>query len=235
MHGARLDPRPRLLGAGAAPPSGGFRFDEALVTQLVLARRRAALRAARRPGPRRRRRAARRLRRAAAVHADRRASSEVCGRDRGRPRPAPPDEPAAPGRGRLRQDRWSRCGRCSGSSTPAARPRCWRPPRCSPSSTTGRSPPCSATSPPAACSAAPPRRPGSCCSPARCPRRPGTEAMLGAASGEAGIVIGTHALLQEHVSSSPTSGSSSSTSSTGSASSSVPPSPTRPAPRPTSW
>ena len=34
----------------------------------------------------------------------------------------------------------SRCGRCCGSSTPGRRPRCWRRPRCSPSSTTARSP-----------------------------------------------------------------------------------------------
>ena len=66
-----------------------------------------------------------------------------------RARPAAPDEPPAAGRGRLRQDRWSRCGPCCASSTPAARRRCSPRPRCSPSSTTARSPRCSATSPPA--------------------------------------------------------------------------------------
>ena len=61
------------------------------------------------------------------------------------------------------------------------------------------------------------------------------EAVLRRSSrGEAGIVIGTHALLEER-SSSPTSASSWSTSSTASASSSGPRSPTRPAPRPTCW
>ena len=77
----------------------------------------------------------------------------------------------------------SRCGRCSRWSTPAGRPRCWPPPRCSPSSTTGRS---SAMlgrpGRPAACSAAP-RSP---CSPARWAPRPAARRMLDAASGAAG-------------------------------------------------
>ncbi len=59
--------------------------------------------AARWPGPQRWGRAAGGLRRASAVHAHPRAGGGV-GRDRGRPRALPPDEPAAPGRGRLRQD-----------------------------------------------------------------------------------------------------------------------------------
>ena len=57
-----------------------------------------------------------------------------------------------------------RCGRCSPSSTPAARPRCSRRPRCSPPSTTARSRRCSATLAAArACSAAPRAAPGSRC------------------------------------------------------------------------
>ena len=92
---------------------------------------------------------------------------EVGDDDRRRPGPRPPDAPAAPGRGRLRQDRGRAARDAARSSTPAARPRCSRRPRCSPSSTTARSPRCSATSPRAACSAAPTTAPGSRCSPAR--------------------------------------------------------------------
>ena len=60
-------------------------------------------------------------------------------------------------------------------------------------------PRCSATWPRAACSAPPSTRPASRCSPARCGGAPQREATLRAASGEAGIVIGTHALLSAGV------------------------------------
>ena len=94
---------------------------------------------------------------------------------------------------------WSRCGRCCASSTPAARPRCSRRPRCSPSSTTARSPRCSATSAPGGMLGGADDGTqvalltGSLGAAAR------REAMLDAASGAAGIVIGTHALLEEKV------------------------------------
>ena len=95
--------------------------------------------------------------------------------------------------------RSSRCARCCESSTPAGRRPCWRRPRCSRSSTTARSPRCSASS-----------RQGGMLGGAddatqvalltgslgAAARR---EAMLDAASGSAGIVIGTHALLEEKV------------------------------------
>ena len=93
----------------------------------------------------------------------------------------------------------SRSGRCCGSSTPGARRRCSPPPRCSPSSTTGRSPRCSATSPPAACSAARTTAPRSRCSPARSARRPARPPCSTPRPGAAGIVVGTHALLEERV------------------------------------
>ena len=67
-----------------------------------------------------------------------------------RSRPTWPAPTRCTGCSRARSARarpWSRCGPCSRWSTRAARPRCWRPPRCSPSSTTGRSPRCSARSP----------------------------------------------------------------------------------------
>ena len=51
----------------------------------------------------------------------------------------------------------------------------------------------------AACSAAPTSGRGSRCSPARRARPPGAPALLEAASGDAGIVVGTHALLEETV------------------------------------
>ena len=80
-----------------------FRFDEALVTQLVLARRRAALAQL---GGQARTGGGGLL----AAFDERlpftltRGQEEVSARDRGRPRAAAPDEPPAPGRGRLRQD-----------------------------------------------------------------------------------------------------------------------------------
>ena len=64
------------------------------------------------------------------------------GRRRGDRRRAGPRRTRCTGCCRARSARArpsSRCGRCSRSSTPAARPRCWRRPRCSPRSTTARS------------------------------------------------------------------------------------------------
>ncbi len=144
-----------------------FRFEEALVTQLVLAAATAGAARARSAGANRRPgRSAGRVRRPAAVRADHRPARDRR-RARGGPRPPAPDEPAAPGRGRLRQDpgggarhaphrrlRWP--GRAAGadrSAGPAAPPVDHRL--------------CSATSPPAACSAAPPTAPRWPCSPAR--------------------------------------------------------------------
>ena len=123
------------------------------------------------------------------------------------------DEPARAGRGRLGQDRSSRCARCSRSPTPAGSRRCSRPPRCSRRSTCARS---SARS-------APTCRRGSCrrCSPASC-RPPSAGRRCSRAVG------GPVAHRRRHPRAarrrrrrSPTSGSSSSTSSTASASSSA--------------
>ena len=117
-----------------------LKWDEAFVLQVALARRRfadAQLPAvARKPA---RRRPARRLRRQAALHPHRGPAEGLRG-DLRRPRHRTPHAPAAPGRGRLAARRWSRCARCSPSSTRAGRRRCWRPPRSSPSSTTAPSP-----------------------------------------------------------------------------------------------
>ena len=93
----------------------------------------------------------------------------------------------------------SRCARCSPSSTPAGRRRCSRRPRCSPSSTTARSPSCSARSPSAGCSAGPTTARGWRCSPARWGRPRAGGRCSTSASGDAGIVVGTHALLEERV------------------------------------
>ena len=115
------------------------------------------------------------------------------------PRPRAPDAPAAAGRGRLRQDR-------RGAAGDARRGRRRRPgraararPRCSRSSTTGRSPRCSGRSPSAGCSAAPTSAPGSRCSPARRAPPPGAPTCSTIVSGDAGIVVGTHALIQDTV------------------------------------
>ena len=70
-------------------------------------------------------------------------------------------------------------------------------PRCSPSSTTARSPRCSATSPRAACSAAPPTPPTVVLLTGSMGKAARQEAMLRIVTGEAGIVIGTHALLED--------------------------------------
>ena len=69
----------------------------------------------------------------------------------------------------------------------------------------------------------PRRHPGHPAHRARRPPPCGAQALLDIVTGEAGIVVGTHALLQRHGSSSTTSASSSSTSSTASASSSATP------------
>ena len=88
------------------------------------------------------RRPAGRLRRAAAVRADPRARS----RSASRSWPRSPGRTRCSGCCRARSARarpWSRCGRCWRWSTPAARPRCWRRPRCWPPSTSRRSAGCS--------------------------------------------------------------------------------------------
>ena len=175
--------------------------DEAFVLQLDPAprrRRAAALEpGTAAPAPRRRaarRRSTRRCRSSSPrasgevgdeLAADLAASSRCTGCCRARSAPARPS---------------SRCARCSRSSTPAARRRCSRRPRCSPPSTPAA---IRATARPArpraASSAAPTPAPGSPCSPAReaAARRAG--AAPTSPTGAAGIVIGTHALLQEGV------------------------------------
>ena len=204
---ARLPPRP--AGAPVAAPAGELGAEggggEAAALRRGLRhpdRAGPAARGAagpRRPAPHRpRRRPAGPLRRAAAVRADRGAAG---GRHRGARRPRARATRctgccrarSAPAR------RWSRSGRCCAWSTPADRRRCWPRPRCSPSSTTARSPRCSATSPPAACSAGPPTAPRSRCSPARWAPPPAGRRCSTRPRAPPGIVIGTHALLEDKV------------------------------------
>ena len=109
--------------------------------------------------------------------------------------PQPPDAPAAAGRGRVGQDARSRCGRCSPWSTPAARRRCWPPPRCWRSSTTARSPRCSGRWRSAGSSAATTRGTPVALLTGSQARRPGARRCSTSPTGDAGIVIGTHALL----------------------------------------
>ena len=139
------------------------------------------------------------LRRAAAVRADRRASARSAQQLEADLARAAPDAPAAPGRGRLRQDAWSRSARCSGSSTPAARRRCSPRPRCSPSSTTARSPRCSATSPGGGMLGGADEGTSVALLTGSMTRAQRAGGAARIASGEAGIVIGTHALLEEQV------------------------------------
>ena len=110
---ARLDPRPGQLGPDQARPAplplrGGPGHPAGA--------RPAAPRGPGdgRPAARRwRRRAAGGVRRAAAVRAHRGPARDRRA-DRARPRPAAPDEPAAPGRGRLRQDPGRAAGHAAG-------------------------------------------------------------------------------------------------------------------------
>ena len=98
-----------------------------------------------------------------------------------------------------RARRWSRCGPCWRWSTPAARRPCWPRPRCWPPSTSRPCRGCSATWARAGRSArwsTPPAIVLITGSQSAAQRR---EATLRAASGEAGIVIGTHALLSAGV------------------------------------
>ena len=176
-----------------------LRFDEAFVTQTVLAQRRAALLATD-ARPRAGRDGGLLDRFDARLPFELTAGQQEVGRSRARrPRRRPPDAPAAAGRGRLRQD-----GRRAARD--AARGRLgW------PGSAAGADRGAGAAAPPldhrdarrprarAACSAAPRTRTqvalltGSLGAAAR------REALLDAASGSAGIVIGTHALLEEKV------------------------------------
>ena len=124
--------------------------------------------------------------------ARRRSGDEIAGRARRPPR--------CTGCSRARSARarpWSRCGPCSRWSTPAARRRCSRPPRCSPPSTPGPCARCSARWPRAGLfgGGRPTRAPGWPCSPGRSAPKARRQALLEAARGEAGIVVGTHALL----------------------------------------
>ena len=175
-----------------------LKCDEAFVLQAVLLQRRQAATAwparprapaRRRPAGRLRRRGCRsRSPRASAqvgeeIAADLARSTRCTGCCRARSAPARP---------------WWRCARCCRWSTPAARPRCSRPPRCSPSSTTARS--ASMLGDLAAGRHARRRRraPGRAAhrlawAPPRAGRRCSTPPPA-----TAGIVVGTHALLQEH-------------------------------------
>ena len=205
-HGAGRSRR----GAAADPPAADrrrldsarrdrLRFDEAFVLQVVLARRRAemaALAATSRVA--RDGRSARGVRRAAAVRADRRPAARSAAQIAGRPGPRPSDAPAAAGRGRLRQDRRRAAGDARGRRQRGPG-RAARPDRgARRSSTTAR---ITAMLGPLA-RARPARRrrptaPGSRCSPARSRPRRAAAALLDVASGDAGIVVGTHALLEE--------------------------------------
>ena len=179
-------------GCGSTRPSS---------TQTVLAQRRAALRGRRPPSPRAGRRGGLldRFDERLPFDAHRRPAARSSARDPRRPRRA---ATRCTGCCRARSARArpsSRCARCCRSSTPAGRRRCWRRPRCSPSSTTARSPRCSATSPAAACSAAPTTAPGSRCSPARWRRGPPRGAARRGRRARPASSIGTHALLEDTV------------------------------------
>ena len=206
--------RPVRAGAGAAPhpparDRGGqytprrhrLVWDEAMGVQLALALRRQADRRSGppRPCPPRPGRPAGGVRRPAAVRAHRRPAGGRRG-DRGGSGGRAPDEPAACRATSARARRSWRCGRCCRSSTRAARPRCWRPPRCSPRSTPARCARCSGRS----------ARPASWARPSSATRvtlltgfaagaKAKKQALLEALSGEAGIVVGTHALIQDRV------------------------------------
>ncbi len=101
-----------------------------------------------------------------------------------------------------RARRWSRSGPCSRWWTTAARPCCSPPPRCWPSSTTGRSPRCSARSA-GRLDGAVLDHPGQATRVALLTGSQGARAPAAAlddtASGAAGIVIGTHTLLYHRV------------------------------------
>ena len=99
-----------------------------------------------------------------------------------------------------RARRSSRCARCCRWSTPAGRPRCSRRPRCWPPSTPLDRARCSARWPRPGSSAAPTRATRVALLTGSLPAAARKAALLDAASGAAGIVVGTHALIQEHVS-----------------------------------
>ena len=142
--------------------------------------------------------------------------------DRGRAGPRAPDAPAAAGRGRLGQDRGARCGRCCRWSTPAARRRCSRRPRCSPPSTHRAHPAsCSARSAGPASSTAPPTGTRVALLTGSQPAAARREALRRGRRRAAPASSSAPTPCSRRASSSPTSGWSSSTSSTGSASSSA--------------
>ena len=199
--GRRRDPghapprRPRAVGRGPAPAGLGRGARRPARARPAAPRRRAPTRPAPAGAPGR---PARRLRRPAAVRAHRGPARGGGDRRRRAGRRAP-DAPAAAGRGRLAARRWWRCGRCCRWSTPAARPRCSPRPRCWPPSTPAR---IETLLGPLAHGgmlggADDGTRvallTGSLPAPAR------KAALLEAAGGSAGIVVGTHALIQEHV------------------------------------
>ena len=177
-----------------------LKWDEAFVLQVVLAQRRrvAAEYVARRRG--------RGAPAGCSTPSTRRLPFELtvgqrAGRRRDR-RPSWPSTTRCTGCCRARSARarpWSRCGRCCRSSTRPGRPRCWPRPRCSPSSTTGRS--AELLGPLAEAGQL-----GGAEHATRVALLTGSlgaaarrRALLEAASGAAGIVIGTHALLEEQV------------------------------------
>ena len=100
-----------------------------------------------------------------------------------------------------RARRSSRCGRCSRWSTPAARPRCWRRPRCSPQQHPASITPMlgAARRRPGELGGADRRHPGRAAHRLAGRQGPPRRRCSTRPSGAAGIVVGTHALLQENV------------------------------------
>ena len=176
-------------------------WDEAMGVQLALALRRQA--AVARPAaavPAAAGRPAGRVRRPAAVHADRRASARSGAEIAADLARDAPDEPAGAGRRRRRQDGRRAAGDAAGRRRRPAGRACWRRPRCWPPSTPARCARCSARSAQAGELGGGRRRPpASRCSPARWAATARRQALLDAQSGAAGIVVGTHALIQDQV------------------------------------
>ena len=139
-----------------------------------------------------------RVRRPAAVRAHRRAAGGGGG-DRRRSRRRAPDEPAGAGRRRRGQDGRGAAGDAAGRRRRAGRPRCSRPPRCSPPSTPARCARCSGRSAQAGELGAAEHATRVTLLTGSLGAKAKRQALLDAQSGEAGIVVGTHALIQDRV------------------------------------
>ena len=122
---------------------------------------------------------------------------QVGARDRRRPGPGPPDAPAAAGRGRLGQDRRRAARDAAGRrrGRPGRAARAHRGARAS--STTARSPRCSARSPRRGMLGGADRHAGRPAHRLACARPPAARPCSTPPAATAGIVVGTHALLQE--------------------------------------